>query len=248
MTMTQTPNDDRAVPEYDPEPDIQFRGQPQVAALVTLALGLFSFLACFNTMFWSVPILTVILGPISLFTLARNPDKIGRKAALTGMFLAILVGSFTVTRHLSRQGWLAGEARQCADTWLERIQQNKLHEAHQLHLPQPQRAATGVSLEKHYNNGQPPLQEGFEGFYGAAPMKKLVEVAAAAKFEFVGRVGYRPDVSHDDVVLRYLARYKEDGEAKQLKMDICMRRSPETDDGMGSWHVYEVMEADPSQQ
>ncbi|MFW6169322.1 MAG: hypothetical protein ACODAD_02450 [Planctomycetota bacterium] len=241
MTQTSSENHDR--PEYDLDPDIEFHGQPQALALITLALGLLSFLACFNTMFWGLPILALVLGPISLFTLARSPDKIGRKAALAGMLLAILFGSSTISRHVSRRLWVSEHARRYANLWLQRIQENKLKEAHQLHLPQAHRAATGGSLDKHYREQQ-PLQEELEGFYGSAPLKTFIEVAPRAKIEFVGQIGYQPAVSQDDVVLRYVARYQQNGESKELAMDLIMRRKAQFEQGISSWYLLNVREVD----
>ncbi|MGM0486433.1 MAG: hypothetical protein ACQESR_06695 [Planctomycetota bacterium] len=241
--MTQTSTETRDRPPYDPDPDIEFHGQPQALALITLAFGLLSFLACFHAMFWSLPILAVLLGPISLFTLARSPEKLGRKAALAGMFLAILFGSLTVSRYVSRQRWVSKHARRYANLWLERIQENKLREAHQLHLPQVGRAGAGVSLDQHYRE-QEPLQEELEGFYSSDPLKTLVEVAPRATIEFVGQTGYQPTASHDDVVLRYVARYQENGEPRELKMDLVMRREVQFKQGISSWYLLDVRDVD----
>lgn len=242
MTMTQTSSQNHEPAEYYLDPDVEFHGQPQALALVTLALGLSSFLACFHAVFWILPIMAVVLGSISLFTLARSPDKIGRKAALVGMFLAILIGSMTISRHVTRQQWVSTHARRYANLWLQLIQQNKLKEAHQLHLPQVSRAGPGVSLDEHY--AEQLLQEEFEGFYSSAPLQTFVEVAPRATIEFVGQTGYQPTASHDDVGLRYVARYQENDASKELKIDLVMRRQFRLEQGISSWYLLDVREAD----
>src|SRR3972149_2495081 len=123
---------------------------PHILALLTLAVGLMSFLALFHTMFWGIPLVTLVLGVFSLWSLARNPEKIGRKAVLFGMALALFFGAWAPARYLLRQHWLVGIARTYADTWVELIRQKNLQEAHQLHVPKSQRASEGDVLDEFY--------------------------------------------------------------------------------------------------
>lgn len=244
--MNQLQNDDYEPSGYSPEPDIEYRGDPQGLAIITLILGCFSFLAYFKTLFWAIPIFTVVLGALSLFALARNPNKIGRKAALAGMALAVFFGSWTAGRHYSRQYWLTRNARQCAHFWFDLVQQNKLREAHQLLIPPPQWSQE-APLDQLYAS-ESTLQKAFEDFFSKPPLGTLVEVAPRAVIEFVGLQSHQRAPPHDDLVLQYVARYQQQGQLQELLLNITVRRSLQPGEDASNWYIVNVQEPNSSSE
>jgi len=158
---------------------------PQPLAMVTLVLGCLCFLALFRPTLWIFPLVTLVLGFVSLRALASNPEKIGRKAALAGMFLAAFFLTWAATQRYVRESRLVGHARQYADAWLELLKQQKLREAHQLHVPRGKRAEAGSSLEEFYEK-QRYAQSDFESFYDKEPLKEIIQFAPRAQFTFDG--------------------------------------------------------------
>jgi hypothetical protein len=238
--MNQPTRNHDDLPEYDPISDVEFRQPPQVLAIVTLVLGLLSFVALFKTTLWIFPFVTIVLGGVSVFSLARNPEKIGRKAALLGIVLAVFFGSWAASRYFSRQQWLCGQARQNADAWLELIQENKLHEAHQLHL-HPHERDDYVGKRASSTEEQP--ESDYDSFYGSSPLREFVKVAPEATVEFVRVEDYVPNGITgltDTFVLRYVARYEEAGQPQELALRIVMRRNEQSAAGDCAWVIIRV--------
>ncbi len=240
IIMNQPQSEKTDLYDYDPDADREFRQPPQVLAIVVLILGLLCFLALFKTMFWVFPIVTAVLGTVSLVSLAHTPEKIGRKAALIGLALAVFFGSWAAGRYFSRQQWLYVNARRNAEAWLKLVQENKLREAHQLHLHTAERIAGGVTLDEYYAN-QEFAQSQFNGFFDGIPLNEFIKVASRATVEFVRFEAFDPMGSNDDVMLRYVARYEEDGQPKEIEMRIVMRRSIHPMTGQCVWAVYQVL-------
>ena len=96
---------------------------PQPLAILTLVLGCFCFPALFRTTLWVFPVVTLVLGVVSLRVLASNPERIGRKAAWLGILLAAFFLAWAATSHYIREAWLVNHARQFADAWLELLKE-----------------------------------------------------------------------------------------------------------------------------
>ncbi|MHB8970283.1 MAG: hypothetical protein ACYC3X_13640 [Pirellulaceae bacterium] len=212
---------------------------PHILALLTLLVGLLTFLALFHTVFWSLPLVTLVLGVFSLWSLARNPEKIGRKAVLFSMALALLFGTWAPARYLARQHWLAGMARTYADAWVELVQQKKLRDAHQQHVITSQRALGGEQLEEFYQK-LPPAQTDYVRFFDSEPLKTLSHLTPDARIEFDRYDGYTPEMHSDTVILRYVAKYEQAGQPRELPFRVFMERKLDPRTGDYHWRAERV--------
>jgi hypothetical protein len=212
---------------------------PQPLAVLALVLGILSFLAVFRTLFWIVPLVAVILGATALWLLSADPEKIGRKAAICGMALALFFGAWGPSRYFSRQWWLSGQARVCADAWLELVQQKKLREAHQLHISQAQRAGERVTLDEFYRTNTYARSD-YNTFFGSEPLKSFSELAGRAQIAFEQTDGYETDVNADIVTVRYRVTVDQDGRENSLPIHLVMRREPLPGTADFQWLVESV--------
>ena len=73
------------------------------------------------------------------------------------MVLAMFFGTWASVRYWSRQHYLVGIARNCADGWVELVRQKKKYEAYELHLSKYERAPKGESFEEFYSESSPVL-------------------------------------------------------------------------------------------
>ena len=196
-------------------------------------------MAFYSTTFWIFPIVTIALGAGSLISLARNPTKIGRKAALIGLLCAIFFGTCAASRYFSRQQWLCGHARRNAEIWFQAMKENRLRDAHQLHLHKNQRVSEGVSMDEYYEN-QEYAQSDFDTFFDGPPLNEFVDVASQSTVEFVQLDGYYPNRNRDDVVVRYVARYELEGKPHEMEISLVMRRNVHSVAGESGWVVHRV--------
>lgn len=223
----------------DPEMSHDYRA-PQPLAIMTLVLGCLSFLALLRTGLWVFPLVTLVLGVVSLRTLAANPERIGRKAAWLGILLAAFFLTWAATYHYVRESWLVGHARQYADAWIELIQEQKLKEAHQLHVSRGKRAKAGSSLDEFYASER-YAQSDFEAFFDKVPLKELVQFAPRAQFVFDGSRDRLSDLYTERVVLRYLARYEDQGKQREMPLRVLMLRTIDQSTGDYFWEVEGVV-------
>lgn len=211
-------------------------------ALATLLVGLFSPLALLTPTLWIIPVLTVVLGAISLRGLAAHPGAIGRRAALVGMVVAILCGTYAWTARTARDAWLGRTAREYADQWVELLHQQRLYEAHQLHGRKVDRAAPGLDLEDFYRH-QSGARFDYDQFFKSEPVVTMIRAAAegGVTFDRVERCERKP--LEDDVILRYLVRYEQYNRPQKMAVHILLRRVRNAKNADCDWYVAMVRPA-----
>lgn len=231
-----------AIEHHDfPAAEVTEYRSPQPLAVLALVLGLLSFLAVFRPLFWIVPLLALIFGMIGLWLLSGDPGKVGRKAAIWGIALALLFGAWGPSRYLSRQWWLSRQARVYADTWLELIRQEKFREAHQLHGRQAELASEGVTLDEFYRTDK-YAQTDYHVFFGSEPLKSLSELAKNAQIVFERTEDYETEVNFDRVTFRYRVTANRDEREYSLPIRLVMRREPILETADSQWFVESVQE------
>ncbi len=134
----------------------------------------------FKPTLWVFPLVTFGVGFASLYALAKNPLKIGRKAALIGLALAFFFLAWGGSHYFSRQQWIVHCARQYADAWLELVRADQLRDAHQLHLPKASRIGEGMTMDDYYA-AHPLAQTDFDAFFEKPPLKTLLELGPSAQ-------------------------------------------------------------------
>ncbi|MCU0962549.1 MAG: hypothetical protein MUF48_20835 [Pirellulaceae bacterium] len=234
--------DEKNPQDPDSAPEVPSYRSVHYSALFTLALGLLSALALTSSALWIVPVLAVVLGAVSLRSLASDPAAIGRRAALTGMVLAVLFGTWAWTARTSRDVWLGRVARQYTDQWIDLLRQQRLREAHQLHGRKVERAAPGLDLEDFYRS-QRNAQAEYEQFFGEETLQTVVRAAREGQvaFDRVERCVKLP--KEDGVVLRYVARYEQDGRPQELAVRITLKRERSRENTNRDWYVESVRRA-----
>ncbi len=101
--MTDGKHQEVKLTEIDESEMVQYKAVSRLA-LLTLALGLGSGLALAHAIFWAVPAAAVLTGALSLRAIAASRSSlIGRKAALSGLALALFFGTWTPAAAVSRR-------------------------------------------------------------------------------------------------------------------------------------------------
>ncbi len=212
---------------------------PSVGAILTLCLGALSFLAIFKPVLWVFPLIALVVGFASLRTLANNPLKIGRKAALTGLALACFFFAWGGGHYFSRERALVNQARKFADAWWELIRTKQLRDAHQLHAPITARAKEGETLEEYYDR-ESGAEGDFTTFFGQPPLSALIKLGPTARPVFQRVGSYDPQLRYDTVALDYQVDFKLNGRSEVLPLRIVMRRNHDTYSGNFNWYVEAV--------
>ncbi len=219
---------------------LEYRSLSVLAVTVTV-LGVFSAVALVSPLLWVVPLLTIVLAVGALRSLAKNPEKIGRRAVVFAIVLAVFFGAWAPSRYFTRQWWLYAEARARADEWLELVCTNELRKAHQLHVRGSRRVAKGKSVDEFYDKTK-AAQSDVYAFFDAGALKIIVAQDGIPTFEFVGNVGHLHTALSDTISLRYLVRYEDNMEPKALPIKVVLECDMRT--GRHDWIVQNALEFD----
>ena len=236
--MNAIQSDATATPDASTTAQVIEYRSPQPLAVLTLALGLLSFLAVLRPVLWVVPLVAVVLGPISLWRLANDRTKVGRQAVIWGMALALFCGAWGISRHVSRHWWLTSQARVYVDAWLDLIQQNRLKEAHQLHGRQIQRVPEGMSIDEYYRTDESAAHD-MRMFFDREPLRSFVTLTEPVEVQFQ-RAAVETDLHFDSVTLHYEVIMRREGRTYSRPIHIIMKREAVEGTSDSQWFVFTV--------
>jgi hypothetical protein len=180
-------------------------------ATASLVTGLLSATALAHPLLWAVPTLTVVLAWIALRQISKSKgEQRGEFLAKSAMALALLFASWSISWFASDFIVLSAEARRCADTWLNRVRDGRLYEAHQLTLQASQRVKGDEPIEEVYQQTPNPVRADavkkdspgdtpdmtmkmmrqelptlYQQFIVAPPMSKIISLKKDWQFTFV---------------------------------------------------------------
>lgn len=100
------------------------------AAIVGCAMGVLSPLAFVHPLLWALPVAAALVCLLALWQIARRtPELIGRRAALFGLSLALLIGAAAPARYFVIGARSHAEAKQLISLWLEAVRRRDLQQA-----------------------------------------------------------------------------------------------------------------------
>lgn len=117
-------------PDLSPDVDelVHYRALNGFSVLA-LVLGLLSFLAIFNAIFWFLPFVALGAGVIGLRRTQRD-GSIGRPLAIAGILAAIFFAAVALSGYGVQRWSVLGQARGAAESWMELIRAGRLREAY----------------------------------------------------------------------------------------------------------------------
>lgn len=219
-----------------PQPIQEYRAL-SVWAIAALLLGLFSALTLVAPLLAIVPLVAMVVGAIALYRIAADSERLaGRWMALVPFILAPLFLGWSLTREFSRRERMYTHAREFADDWLQILNQNQPHFAHQLWMQRKERLDPQSNLEVAYQQNE-KATEGFTMFLEARPMKDILEAAPRAKFHFEEFVSHEHGGLIDVVTMRYSYETPTTGTEK---MWITAKRTYSIYTGRPDWNISGV--------
>jgi len=237
--MSERRTSDHGIPTTDAPPEVGHYRNPSLLAALTVLMALLSLMALSGTTLWFVPWLTVLLGIVTLRSLAIHPEKMGRRPVLAALALAIFLGTFGPARYYSRRVWLESKAKDYASQWLELVRKNQLDEAYQLHILRKNRIEKNLSFDEYYKE-TPGIKVDFNEFFDGDALRTLVMHRKTAKIRYDGVYDFFPKLDFDLVALRYVVDYEQDGETRHLPLYVEIVRDGVAFQGAHDWFVGRV--------
>ena len=171
---------------------------------------------------------------------ATQPRPLGRQAALWGVALATLFGSWGVTQDTVRQHLLYRQARQYAEQWFDLVRAGRVHEAHQLHLAQDARKPPGTSLSVLYESDR-ETRRAFDEMFAMGPSKQLLAMGKTSTAQFLRNESYEFDRSGSSTTevigLRFLLAGEVDGQKLSQPIVVTLNRKHVRHSENVSWEL-----------
>lgn len=218
-----------------PRDDEQYRALC-LPALLALLSGLASPLVFVSYVFWTLPLLAIVLGAYGLRQIRRYaPTLTGRTAALCGIVLALFFGTAGVAYDTAHRLSLESEARRVAEYWVNLLRTGKLREAHQLTLDPGSRALPQSDLEAVYVERE-ELGTNFTTFETADMVKRIVETPQSAAISLWELKNLREGEMSTSAMADFLVAHAADQSDKDYLFELVLYRL-KNEKGDITWRV-----------
>jgi hypothetical protein len=208
------------------------------AALVALVLGLFSALTLVSLLLAFIPLLTIVLGALSLRSIRASEGRVvGAWPAAIGVCMATFFLGWSVTQSFSRELTLEGHGRRFAEAWLALVAKGDLQQAHQMMVPAHNRILS-AELRKEFYEKNPKALEELNTLFSRPPLNEFIAQGPAVPFRFDTPAGGDRTGYQDRVVLKYLFD-RSDGSSQPLW--ITVRREYHVEEGHADWEIENIV-------
>lgn len=148
--MDQEPSRPRFTSPLDASRNDEYRVLSGLA-VAGLVLGVLSAVALIEPRAAFVAVAGVLASILALWRIARrSPELVGRKAAIAGLLLSLLLGSVALGHVLTYRWLLIHQTRQVGMAWFDLLAQGQPQAAHQLLVKPNDRQTPGNDLWKFY--------------------------------------------------------------------------------------------------
>ncbi len=227
MTHMTNPQDD---------PTVQYRALSGLA-VGGLLLGLLSPLALLSAGWWLIPLAGVVLSLWALARINAEPSAfIGRKAALVGLAISLLMLVAAPADRLTHRWLLQREARQFAEIWFGLLRDNQPHKAHQLATAPVNRLPLDSNLWESYSEGSELRQE-LEAFVQQSDAHSLLALGPKAQVRLYQTGSVTRRSGTEDVELFYAVTYTDGGGKKSYFIRLVLERVPLSKPNRADWYV-----------
>jgi hypothetical protein len=210
-----------------------------VLAVFALLLGLCAPLAMLGPVLWIVPALGVAVSVWALLAIAKSEGAlVGRKAALTGLSLALVCGAAAASARVSEGWWLRGEARPVAARWFELLRDDQPLAAHQLTLTPGERATDASALESGYRDEE-NLRQSLERFVHNPLIRALLALGGKAEVRYYATESHHRDGDQQRISQIYAITYPDDGRRVTFFGRLVLFRSLDRAAGKIHWQVLD---------
>ncbi len=212
-------------------------------SIVALVLGLAAALALTAPYLWLLPIAGVAVAIAALFSIARDPQgKIGKPAAIAGLLLSLLFGSWAISNHVTRERLLYRQAEEYGQRWLRTVLEGDLHAAHQLKMTQDERQAAGTDLAAYYRD-HTEANRSFRDFARQSPVAELAEMGPEATVRWINNVRLDHERAFGgpfDRITQWFEVEPAGQNGQGLRVQLTLIRSIDRWFGEAQWKLDEV--------
>ncbi len=119
-------------------------------ALLSVIVGIISFVVIFNSDILFLSVIAVALGIIAYFNIQRTQASSGSGLALTGIALGLIFGTWSYTASRLRDQYFFNAAGEIARHYLEVVAEGDYYKICELTRPETERQVAGTPLPEYY--------------------------------------------------------------------------------------------------
>jgi len=212
-------------------------------AVVSLALGVASFLALATPALWIVPLAAIVCGIAALIQIRSNPQSYsGQSTATTGLALGLFFLALAPTRIAVHDWIVRSRAEAFAQAWAKLVAEGELNRAHQFAMPPRIRQLDRPSLERYYEMSEQARQER-DAFFSNEPINQLVLFGSQGQLELVKTLAVVKSSNRTYVDQLFLLKYRQGdpGVEKSVPLRIVTNRHENTQSGQVDWQVDRIL-------
>ncbi len=220
-----------------------YRAFSPVAFLALIVSLIAASITLVNASLVGVAFFAAAWAAITLFILHRVRSKTGFRLATFALFIALMAASATITYRHYRFAHLSQAAADHSRTWLQMLQDGKIHEPYQLSLKLSKRRKPGTRLASYYGTLEAPTAD-FKLFLEDEPEKSIREDGSDCSF-IRGRMLYKKTADkREDFVIGYIFK-RSDPSKGDRQIDIVMRRQVHLEPHGVQWIVEQIVNIQP---
>jgi hypothetical protein len=211
-----------------------------VTAFCALGLGLLSPLVFAYPLMYVLPVGGVFISVIALRRMAREPGRlIGRRAAIIGLAVSVLMGIGAPTRVLTHRWVVLGQAQQFADEWFTHLRDGNPHMALELTRDIKKRRPQDDALWQKYRNNSNDA-EALRKYVRDPLVATLLALGDSATVRHYETVDYTQYADSDGVEELYAVTYEENGRRKTFFVRVAMSRKFDAHKGVIPMQIFKV--------
>jgi len=221
----------------NPADDIVEYRAISATAIVGIVLAVVSVITFAHPVFWIVPVVAVVVCLVALWQIARHaPELIGRRAAIIGLALSIVLGIAAPTRHFILVVRSRFEARQLALFWLNAVRQHDLKQAVEF--------MRDVSVQKLSGEEDEVIErEGPMGPRARGPLpitqvvRAIEELGESAEIRYIDVEEQTASSSNEKIVSLWEVSAQHDGKPKSMRVRLWVDRNARAPRSVREWRV-----------
>ena len=193
-------------------------------AVAGLILGLLSAIALIDPFGWLLPPLGILLSAVALWRIARSsPTMVGRKAALVGLSLSVLLGAAAISRAVTYHRLVRRDARAFGLAWFELLAERQPQMAFQLTLEPGDRQPLDSDLWTMYRNS-PERRKSLNEYVDGPLVKTLLALGENATVRYWGTEDFSGEKGSETLNQVFSVTYTDSGSKKTFFVALALRR------------------------
>lgn len=206
-------------------------------AVAALVFGLLSVLAALDPLAWIIPATAMVLGGVALIRIAqRQPELVGRNAAVAGMALALLFGGYALSYWMGERTLLRRQAQQFGMAWFDFLARGEPQKAHQLTEHPNRRQPLNDALWRYYGKDW-TRRDSLEAYVSRPLVRTLLALGDGANVRLYENGSITRDRYRSMVEQVYAVTYQEDDQKKTFFVSVQLERLRLDEGEATAWRV-----------